>query len=156
MYCNYKDLKIFKHSFIVYSNIEKVWNFYTDIQHLKIITPQNMNLKIIKTSKLTITQGQEAIIEGKIIFLQRKWKSKITYLRPYQYVDEMLNGPLKQWKHIHIFQKINENETNVVDEIEFELPFGILGKLFERYVYARLTEIFEYRKILTKKNLESS
>ncbi len=72
MYCNYKDLKIFKHSFLVYSNVEKVWNFYTDIQHLKRITPQNMNLKIIQTTKLTIMSGQEAIIEGNIIFLQRK------------------------------------------------------------------------------------
>ncbi len=54
------------------------------------------------------------------------------------------------------FQKINENETNIVDEIEFEMPFGILGKLFERYAYAKLTEIFEYKKISTNKNLESS
>ncbi len=88
--------------------------------------------------------------------MQRKWKSKITNLKPYHYVDEMLNWPLKKWKHTHIFQKINENETNIVDEIGFEMPFGILGKLFERYVYAKLTEIFEYRKISTKKNLESS
>ena len=56
-----------------------------------MISPQNMNLKIIKTTKLTITEEQEAIIEGKIIFFQRKWKSKISTLKPYQYIDEMLN-----------------------------------------------------------------
>ncbi len=59
-------IKIWKYlSTFVYSNIDIVWNFYTDIQHLKIITPQNRNLKIIKTTKLTIMEGQEAIIEEK-------------------------------------------------------------------------------------------
>lgn len=149
-------MKIFKYSFIVYSNIDKVWEFYTDIEHLKIITTPDMNLKIIETTKQTIVEGQEAVIEGKIIFLQRKWKSKITHIRPYQYIDEMLKGPLKKWKHIHIFKKINENETNIVDEIEFEMPFGIFGKLFEGFVFSKLTKIFECREMSTKKSLESN
>ncbi len=114
-----------------------------------------MNLKIVETTKQTIVEGQEAIIEGKIIFLQRKWKSKITYLKPYTYVDEMLEGPLK-WKHTHLFKKINEFETNVIDEIEFEIPFGIFGKLFEGFVLSKLTKIFEYREISTKKQLENN
>jgi ligand-binding SRPBCC domain-containing protein len=148
-------LKIFKYSFIVSTSIDKAWEFYTDIQHLKIITPPNMNLKIVETTKQTIVEGQEAIIEGKIIFLQRKWRSKITYLKPYTYVDEMLEGPLK-WKHTHLFKKINEFETNVIDEIEFEIPLGIFGKLFEGFVLSKLTKIFEYREISTKKQLENN
>jgi ligand-binding SRPBCC domain-containing protein len=112
-----------------------------------------MNLKIAETTKQTIVEGQEAIIEGKIIFLQRKWRSKITYLKPYTYVDEMLKGPLK-WKHTHLFKKIDEFETNVIDEIEYEIPFGIFGKLFEGFVFSKLNKIFEYREISTKKKLE--
>jgi hypothetical protein len=28
-----------------------------------------------------------------------------------------------------------KEKTEIIDEIEFELPYGILGKLFEGYVY---------------------
>lgn len=147
-------MKKFKQEFIVYSNIEKVWKFYTDINHLKIITPPNLNLKIIKTSSQLITEGQEIIIEGKIGIFKRKWNSKITYLKPYQYIDEMINGPFKRWKHNHIFQKINENETQITDEIEFGISFGIIGRLLEMIAFSNLIKIFEYRKKTTKEKLE--
>lgn len=147
-------MKKFKQEFIVYSNIEKVWKFYTDINHLKIITPPNLNLKIIKTSSQLITEGQEVIIEGKIGIFKRKWNSKITYLKPYQYIDEMINGPFKRWKHNHIFQKINENETQITDEIEFGISFGIIGRLLEMIAFSNLIKIFEYRKKTTKEKLE--
>ena len=45
-------------------------------------------------------------------------------------------------------------QTEIIDEIEFELPYGILGKLFEGYVYKQLQKIFENRKISTIKVLE--
>ena len=28
--------------------VERVWHFYTNVKHLEIITPKEMNLKIIK------------------------------------------------------------------------------------------------------------
>jgi ligand-binding SRPBCC domain-containing protein len=44
-------------------------------------------------------------------------------------------------------------QTEIIDEIEFELPYGILGKLFEGYTYKQLQNIFEHRKIATVKAL---
>jgi ligand-binding SRPBCC domain-containing protein len=42
-------------------------------------------------------------------------------------------------------------QTEVIDEVEFELPFSILGKLFEGYAYKQLQNTFEYRKSLRSK-----
>jgi hypothetical protein len=81
-------LRIFRQSFVVQSSIERVWHFYTNVKHLEIITPKQMDLEIIKTTS------------------------------------------------------------------EFELPYGVLGKLFEGYAYKQLQNIFEYRKIATVKALE--
>ena len=44
-------------------------------------------------------------------------------------------------------------QTEIIDEIEFELPYGILGKLSEGYAYRRLQKTFEHRKIATIKAL---
>src|SRR5215207_8083420 len=46
-------------------------------------------------------------------------------------------------------------KTEVVDQVDFELPYGILGKLFEGYAYNQLRKIFDHRKIATIKNLET-
>jgi ligand-binding SRPBCC domain-containing protein len=56
---------------------------------------------------------------------------------------------------MHKFHNIiNGKQIDIIDEIEFELPYGILGKLFEGYAYKQLQNIFEHRKIATAKGLE--
>jgi len=80
----------------------------------------------------------------------------ITSLKPYEYVDEMLSGPFKKWKHLHKFHDLDHGQkTEVVDQVDFELPYGILGKLFEGYAYSQLRKIFDHRKIATIKNLQT-
>ena len=105
-------LQIFRHSFIVKSPIEWVWRFYTDVKHLEIITPEQIDLKIINITSPNIVQGQEIWCSGKIIAKRRmSWHSKITFLKRYEYVDEMLAGPFKKWRHLHKFQNIDEKQN---------------------------------------------
>ena len=71
------------------NNINKVWEFYTDIKHLKIITPKEINLQVINTTDQRFSQGTEIWIEGKILISKRKtWHSVITFLKPYEYVEK--------------------------------------------------------------------
>ncbi len=80
------------------------------------------------------------------------WHSKITFLEKYDYIDEMLDGPFKKWRHLHKFHNIYGKQTKVIDEIVFELLYGILGRLFEGYVYKLLRNIVEYRKTARSKH----
>ena len=97
-------LQTFKNTFLVNNNINKVWEFYTDINHLKIITPKEINLQVINATDQKFSQGTEIWIEGKILISKRRaWHSIITFLKPYEYVDEMLSGPFKKWRHLHKF-----------------------------------------------------
>ena len=115
-----------------------------------------MDLKIIDSTSQNIIHGHEIWASGKIIAkIRMTWHSRITSLKPYEYIDEMFAGPFKKWRHLHKFNDIDGKEkTEIIDEIEFELPYGILGKLFEGYVYKQLQKIFENRKISTIKVLE--
>jgi ligand-binding SRPBCC domain-containing protein len=65
-------------------------------------------------------------------------------------------SPFKKWMHLHKFRNIDGKQTEIIDEIEFELPYGILRKLFEGYAYKQLQNIFESRKIATVKELENN
>ena len=147
------------------SPVEKVWEFYTDIKHLEIITPKRLNLRVVSATSQKLTQGSEIWIEGRVAMMFRKrWHSIITSSCPnqYEYVDEMLSGPFKKWRHLHRFSDTNNNnnvnsqkqKTKVIDEIDFELPYGIIGRLFDRYTYRRLQKVFYHRKIATIEALE--
>ena len=138
-------MKTFKHSFVIDAPIDKVWDFYTDLHHLELITPKDIGFKIIESNSNQITQGQTACLSGKLL-TRTTWKTKITFCKPYTYVDEMSEGLFKHWKHTHVFHKIDENQTRITDEIEFELPCGSIGKLFEPFAQDRLEKIFAYRQ----------
>ena len=97
-------LKTFHHSFVVEVPIDKVWDFYTDLRHLEVITPKRLDLKIIESSSNKITLGQTAYFSSKIL-TRITWKTKITACKPYTYVDEMSNLLFKYWKHTHVFTR---------------------------------------------------
>ena len=61
-------------------------------------------------------------------------------------LDEMLTGPFENMENLHKFYDVdnnnNQKQTQVIDEIDFELPYGIIGKLFDGYAYRRLQNYF--------------
>ena len=138
--------------------IDRVWEFYTDIKHLEIITPTEIELKITSATSQKLIKGSEFWLEGKLMIYKRRWHSVIKSIEPYKYLDEMLTGPLRKWRHLHKFNDININnnqkQTEVIDEVDFELPYNPVGKLFEGYVSRRLEKFFDYRKAATIKSLE--
>jgi ligand-binding SRPBCC domain-containing protein len=150
-------MRVFTHTFIVNRHIDKVWSFYTAVKHLKIITPLEVDIQVIDTTSQNIVEGQEIWLTGRMIAKRRsRWHSKITSFKTYEYIDEMLESPFKKWKHRHVFYDIDGKQTKVLDEIEFELPYGIFGKLFEGYANQQLQRIFEHRKMATIAVLENN
>jgi ligand-binding SRPBCC domain-containing protein len=146
-------MRHFRYSFSVNSEITRVWDFYTDMRHLEVITPPQLHLRVLKTTHQKLVEGSEVWLTGKLVW-QSTWHSRITSLAPYEYVDEMLTGRFKVWKHVHAFRKNGEKETEVIDEIDFELPYGPLGRLFGPFVVRQLKSTFEHRKIATRSELE--
>jgi len=144
----------FRHSFTVKAAINRIWDFYTDIGHLEVITPPDMRLRLVKSTHQRLVQGSEVWLTG-VLLTRSNWHSRITLLAPYEYVDEMLTGRFQVWKHVHGFNKIDDNTTEVIDEIDFQLRYGLLGRLFEGYVYSQLEKIFDHRKKATIKALEN-
>ena len=97
-----------------------------------------------------------------ILSKRTKWHSKITLFsassHQCEYVDEMLAGPFKKWRHSHKFDDANnsQKQTQVMDQIDFELPYGILGKLFDGYAERMLQKLFYHRKLATIRALENN
>ena len=56
--------------------------------------------------------------------------------RPRRFVDEQRRGPFRSFRHEHRFEPVSDG-TRLLDHVEFEAPFGLLGRAVERLVLAR-------------------
>ena len=92
-----------------------------------------MKLKVTNATSQKLTQGSEIWLEGKLVITMRRW-------------------------HSHKFYAINidnnQKQTEVIDDVEFEIPYSPIGKLFEAYAYSRIQKLFDHRKAATIRTLE--
>lgn len=74
--------------------------------------------------------------------------------RPTYFVDEQTKGPFKRWWHAHSFETAGEG-TLQIDVIEFEAPFGVLGRVVEHLILQRyMTRLIDNRNQWLKTQLE--
>ncbi|WP_299335162.1 SRPBCC family protein [uncultured Psychroserpens sp.] len=104
-----------------------------------------------KTSGL-IGHGEWVTWEAKHFGIIQKLTSKITeFDAPYYFVDEMVSGAFKSFRHEHRFQTKN-GDTVMIDRFYFESPFGVFGKLanslfLKRYMTKLLSIRNEHLKV---------
>lgn len=81
-----------------------------------------------KTTGL-IELGESVTWEAIHFGIKQRLTSKITeYDRPHYFVDEMVSGAFKSFKHEHVFETQGKH-TLMTDKFNFESPYGIFGKL---------------------------
>lgn len=68
-----------------------------------------------------------------------------------QFVDVMVEGPFRYWRHTHRFEPVEEGGSRLVDEIEYELPMKLP---LARVVASKLRRMFTYRHRQTARDLE--
>jgi len=86
-----------------------------------------------------------------------KMTVQITELQyPGYFVDQMVNGPFKWFRHYHAFEA-KGNGTLMTDEFVFRSPLGWLGKLVDRWVLkAYLHNLLQQRNEVIKQVAEST
>jgi ligand-binding SRPBCC domain-containing protein len=67
--------------------------------------------------------------EGRHFGMKQRFVARITALdRPQRFVDEMIQGAFKRLRHVHEFEFKN-GMTTMRDTLEWESPFGFIGRL---------------------------
>jgi ligand-binding SRPBCC domain-containing protein len=83
------------------------------------------------------------------------WDGEIVAYESQNYFrDVMHHGPFGKWSHTHSF-KATAGGTQVDDRVEYEPPFGLLGKIIDPIlVRPSLKYMFFYRARQTRRLLE--
>jgi ligand-binding SRPBCC domain-containing protein len=78
------------------------------------------------------------------------WMARITdFAWNDHFIDEQVRGPFTRFHHRHGIQpevRDGIEGTRVTDEIEYEVPFGLLGRIAGSFVRRNLAQSFAYRQ----------
>lgn len=129
-------------------SMEAAWMFFSSPKNLARITPKALNFKVLtNTDDGDIYPGMEINYKvSPVMGIPLKWKTVITQVDPQKsFTDFQEKGPYKYWHHFHEFE-MNNDGVLMKDTVDYELPFGVLGRLAHRlFVKSKLEEIFSYR-----------
>ena len=131
---------------------EIAFNISRDIDvHQKSASPTKERAIDGITSGL-INYNETVTWRGKHFGFYLTHKSRITAMSHYDYfVDEMEEGKFKSFKHEHFFEEKN-GVTIMKDKLQYEIPFGFIGQLFDFMFLKRHLKNFllERNKVLKK------
>ncbi|MFM2136786.1 MAG: hypothetical protein RL021_2186 [Bacteroidota bacterium] len=130
-------------------SLTEAWDFFSSPRNLSVITPPEMDFRII-TKPLEERTYAGQIIAYKVSplpFMRTTWVTEITHVRePEFFVDEQRMGPYALWHHQHRFEQV-EGGVRMTDTVHYRVPFGWLGDLLNiLFIRKRIEAIFRYRR----------
>lgn len=130
----------------IYADLKEVWDFFSSPLNLATITPDWLKFTVVSDVPQKMYPGM--IIEYRvspILDIPVKWITEITHVcEPNYFVDEQRFGPYKFWHHKHFFKQIDDY-IEMIDQVDYIIPYSLFGELFFPYIAKKLEKIFDYR-----------
>ena len=130
---------------------ERLFTFHELPDALHRLTPPWEKTRVLQ-APASLRPGSRAIEEIRVApFLWIHTEAVHTvYEPPFLFVDEMVKGPFRRWRHRHSVAAEGAG-ARLTDAIEFEPPFGIIGRAFAPWVILpRLRKLFAWRHEVTR------
>lgn len=147
-------MQFIKESFI-HAAPERVFAFHEQPNALELLTPPWEHSRIISQASIS-EPGSLSIVVAKVGPFKVRWVAQHTaYDPPRMFEDIQIKGPFRRWRHRHL---IKESKDGAIlrDEIDYDPPFGFLGRWAAPIVIQRrLEKLFDYRHRVTREWCES-
>jgi ligand-binding SRPBCC domain-containing protein len=143
--------------------VEALFAFFANPDNLPLLIPAWQRVRIEKASIVPApgSLGSKAAgIGSRITFSFRpfplspvrvRWEAEITELAwNNHFCDTQVRGPFAHWHHCHYLRDIGREGvdlTVIVDRVEYDTPFGRLGRLAHRmFLQRQIERTFAFRK----------
>ena len=150
-------MKVYKLKFEqkINSSLGQVFSFFSKPENLALITPPELDFKILTPGPIKMKEGQLIDYTIKIFGLKIRWRTLITeFDYPNSFVDQQIKGPYSMWHHKHTFHDCKDF-VHMVDEINYSVSFGFLGRIMNYFFIRKdLVKIFNYRKNIINKHFK--
>lgn len=139
-----------------FAPIERVFDTNRNIDIHQQSASKTKEIAIAGITSGLINKNETVTWKGKHFGMYLTHQSVISeMIFPTYFVDEQLKGHFKYFKHQHFFVQ-KENFVEVTDILEYETPFGIFGKLFDKLLLKKhLTNFIVHRNAVLKNLAEN-
>ena len=136
--------------------VERAFNLSRSIDFHAYTQSHNKEKAVAGITSGLINLNEEVTWEAVHFFIRQNLTAKITlFENPNHFRDTMITGAFKRFDHDHKF-KGNGKITYVTDIFDYDVPYGIIGKIFDRLLLrSYMKRFFETRNLMLKNALES-
>jgi ligand-binding SRPBCC domain-containing protein len=122
------DMPEFQSSTTLKCSVQTLREFLGQPKNLPDVSEPDLELEIVAAPEI-IAQGE--IIEFRITAYGFKQRSTHRYVivTDSEIIEEQTDGPLRSWRHRHIYAAVDSLTCTLTDEIQFESPGGMMGFL---------------------------
>jgi ligand-binding SRPBCC domain-containing protein len=137
------------------ASAERVFAFHEAPDAFARLLPPWQKSEIIKPPS-SLAVGTRVLLRTKVGPLWQTIEAEhVAYEPGIMFADRMVKGPFAQWLHKHVVTPRGANACTLTDDIEYELPLGVLGRLFGgAFARRELERLFEYRHRVTREACE--
>lgn len=127
--------------------IEEVFAFFSDPGNLAQITPPWLRFRIASPAPERIEEGARIEYRIRWLVFTLRWVTVISrWVAGVEFQDRQERGPYRTWIHTHRFERDGAGVL-MRDRVEYELPFGALGRMAHTLLVRRQLEgVFDYRR----------
>jgi hypothetical protein len=141
---------------VIGASAEKVFAFHEAPDAFERLQPPWQTTRILQPPT-SLEVGTRVVLKIKVGPL---WQTLVVEHVEYEpgrmFADRMVEGPFAGWLHKHIVTHRGPDQCVLTDDIEYELPLGILGRVFGGpFARRNLERMFEYRHEVTRKACEA-
>lgn len=135
-----------ENSLIVNAPLEEVWDFFSNPGNLAALTPPKFKLQFMQEPPSSMHDGQQiTYFLSPIPGFRFRWEGEITEVKELErFIDLQRKGPFAFWRHEHLFYE-KATGTEVRDQLQYALPFGMIGTTFQPLVKRKMDAMFTYR-----------
>ncbi|WP_439553910.1 SRPBCC family protein [Flavobacterium macrobrachii] len=138
------------------SSKQVIFDLSRSIDVHKLSTAKSNETAIDGITSGLINKGETVTWRGKHFGFYLTHKSIISAMEiPSYFVDEMVEGKFKSFKHEHSFNERN-GFVMMIDKIQYQTPYGFFGKLFDiLFLKKHLTNFINERNSVLKELAEN-
>jgi ligand-binding SRPBCC domain-containing protein len=145
----------FKAQTLIRTTPEQLFAFHERPDAFALLMPPWEKSRVIESAP-NLRIGSRAVVDAHIApGISIRWESLHTaYDPPHSFEDQQVRGPFRRWHHRHIIEP-HPDGAMLIDDIEYDPPLGILGRIFGKFIIERrLRRLFSYRHAVTRKYCE--
>lgn len=142
---------VFEHQSVIPTTMDSMIAFHSDPAALSRLTPPPVIMQLHRDDRSSLTEGE---LEFTLWFgpIPARWVARHEPgPTPKSFADRQIRGPLKSWRHEHIFEAV-PGAVKLTDRIQYEHAEGGAWPLFTRVFFSKpnLKVFFIYRHLRTR------